>query len=110
MRISRRKPVGQTGPVSPVTPRKPAEGKVEGATRSEERAADVDISHSSREIDGARETLAAMPDVRAERVEQIKPIVDDGSYQVDSKVLAKKVVDSSLRESAHEKKGKGGKR
>jgi len=68
-------------------------------------AADVEISGSTREVDRAREVLAAVPDVRIERVEEIKPLVDDGSYKVESKVLAKKMVDTSLRESAQDRTG-----
>ena len=103
MRISGRKSVGGAAPVGGVQPRQPNEPPVEGATEAE-RATDVEISSTSREIAQAKESLAAMPDVRAERVSEIKPLVDDGSYNVESEVLARRVVDASLRESARERK------
>jgi len=100
MRISGRKtrvsPAGSVGRVSRVTgPRK----KEAPAPVSE--AADVELSASLQEIDRAREALAILPD---EKVEGVKPLVDDGSYKVESEVLAKRIVDTSLRESAQLKK------
>jgi flagellar biosynthesis anti-sigma factor FlgM len=92
-------PAGSVGRVSRVTgPRK----KEAPAPVSE--AADVELSASLQEIDRAREALAILPDVRVEKVEGVKPLVDDGSYKVESEVLAKRIVDTSLRESAQLKK------
>ena len=101
MKISGRKPIARTtrtqGPV-------PGSGpvKADNAVRIEP-AADVELSESLAEVNTAKTALAAMPDVRTEKIEAIKPRIEDGSYEVDSKVVAKKMVDSSLRESAEQK-------
>lgn len=42
-----------------------------------------------------------MSDVRIDRVQEIRLAVDEGSYQVESRVLAKRMVDEAVRESAH---------
>jgi anti-sigma28 factor (negative regulator of flagellin synthesis) len=44
-----------------------------------------------------------LPDVRLEKVEALKPKVDDGTYHVESHEIAKRMVDESLRESARAK-------
>ena len=104
MKISGRKPISSATPITgPV--------RVSRQERAEPAppvapAADVEISVSTREVDRAREILAVIPDVRIERVEEIKPLVDDGSYRVESKVLAKKMVNTSLRESAQARTSK----
>lgn len=97
MKISGRKPVSGPSPVGGV-PRVPRADKAQ--TPPVEKATDVEISSSSREVTKARAVLAAFPDVRVEKVAEIKPLVDEGSYKVESQVVAKKMVDTSLRESA----------
>ena len=99
MKISGRKPS--------VTPTSSVGGAARSADTQKEAVAtplsgadDVELSSSLKEIDRAKEALAALPDVRVEKVNEIKPRVDDGSYQVESEALAKKMVDASLRESA----------
>lgn len=103
MKISGRKPIARTTSTKKASP---ASGKAQtdASAKIESPASEVELSESLHEIDGAKETLATMPNVRVERVQEIKPRVDDGSYKVESKVVAKKMVDASLRESALEKK------
>ena len=99
MRISGRKTrVSPTGSVARVS--RPTGSRKEDALAPVSEAADVELSASLQEIDKAKEALATLPDLRVERVEGIKPLVDDGSYKVESEVLAKRIVDTSLRESA----------
>jgi flagellar biosynthesis anti-sigma factor FlgM len=104
MKISGRKPVSGTTPITGTT-RVTRQDRADLAP-STTPAADVEISNTLREVDKARQSMAAMSDVRVERVEEIKPLVDDGSYKVESEVLAKKMVDTSLKESANISKGK----
>ncbi|MBN1866240.1 flagellar biosynthesis anti-sigma factor FlgM [Candidatus Sumerlaeota bacterium] len=106
MKISGRKSVSRTGPVG-AAQRGAGKPKVEPTPSIDARATDVRISDMSREIDRVRETVMDLPDVRVERVSEIKPLVDEGNYQVESKVIAKKMVDESLRESARLKKSRG---
>lgn len=98
MKISGRKSIAGAKPAGG-SPRPANEQQVDKADRVEQ-ATDVSISESSREVSRARESMDTLSDVRAERIQTIKPLVDDGSYKVESKVLAKRVVDEALRESA----------
>ena len=99
MKISGRKPIGRaTGAKAPA---RPSGGpKADTASKIESPASEVELSTSLQEIESAKEAFAGISDVRVERVQEIKPRVDDGSYKVQSEVVAKKMVDSALRESA----------
>ena len=106
MRISGRKSIGGTAPITGVT-RSSSQDKVEKNTSSVlPKNDDVELSASSREVDKAKSLLEAMPDIRAEKVQEIKPLVENGSYKVASARVAKKMVDSALRESVNVRKNK----
>jgi flagellar biosynthesis anti-sigma factor FlgM len=108
MKITGRKSIQPTSPLGGPVRVGPTERveKSDRMERVEERAADVELSSGLREVEKAVETVKTMSDVRVEKVEELKPLVDDGSYKVESRVLAKRIVDSSLRESAHMKSGR----
>ena len=103
MKISRRKQVTGTTRVGKTSKAKPR-AKVQESVQAPAEAADVNLSEAVHEVESVRKALAAMPDVRVDKVDALKPVVDEGSYHVDSKVIAKKVVDTSLRESAQLKR------
>jgi flagellar biosynthesis anti-sigma factor FlgM len=60
----------------------------------------VSLSSASQVVASAKAAISAMSDVRIERVTEIRLAIDDGTYQVESQALAKRMVDESLRESA----------
>ena len=105
MKISGRKSVGGATPITG-SQRVANKPKVDGAANIDPRATDVRISSTAGEIDRVKQAVLDVPEVRVEKVQEIKPMVDDGSYQVESGVIAKKMVDESLRESARVKKGR----
>ncbi len=101
MKISGRKPIART--TSAKAPARPSDAsKADAASRIDSPASEVELSLSTQGIESAKEALGAMSNVRVERVQEIKPRVDDGSYKVESEVVAKKMVDSALLESASE--------
>jgi len=99
MKITGRKQIGGASPIH-ATAKNRESTKIEGQPQVEVGAANVHLSNAMQEVDKARQAIQAMPDVRVEKINELKPIVDEGSYHVESKVLAKKMVDTSLRESA----------
>ena len=103
MKISGRKQVGGAAPVGK-TSKARSDAKVDGPAAGPAEADDVALSGTVQEVEAATETVKAMPDVRIEKVDALKPVVDDGSYHVEGRVIAKKMVDTSLRESAQMKK------
>src|SRR5712692_1881846 len=59
----------------------------------------VTLSDSARSLAAARDAVQRAPDVREAKVADIKQLVDTGTYEVSSRVLAKKIVDASKNPS-----------
>ncbi|MCL2030223.1 MAG: flagellar biosynthesis anti-sigma factor FlgM [Oscillospiraceae bacterium] len=57
------------------------------------QAADqVDVSESSRLFAQALAAVRSAPDVRAERVEAVRSALQNGTYEVNSKLVAEKIL------------------
>jgi flagellar biosynthesis anti-sigma factor FlgM len=59
------------------------------------KADSVTLSDSAKSLAAAREAVQAAPEVRDEKIAQIKQRVEDGTYHVSSSVLARKIVEAS---------------
>lgn len=103
MKISRSKGVGGPSQAAPIAGGRPAAPSETGPERirSAEAPVDVSLSETPQLVATARARLAGLPDVRVERVQEIRLSVDSGSYQVQSQTTAKRMVDGSLRETAY---------
>jgi negative regulator of flagellin synthesis FlgM len=55
----------------------------------------VEISDRSRELARARQAVEAAPDVRSDKVAEIKKRIDDGTYSVSPRLLAQKLLEGS---------------
>ena len=53
----------------------------------------VTLSEGARALSAAREAVQNAPDVREQKVAEIKQRIGDGTYQVASSVLARKMLD-----------------
>ena len=56
----------------------------------------VDLSAESKEMKKIHDVLAATPEVRTERVEALKKLVESGQYDVKSEAIADKMVNEFL--------------
>ena len=56
----------------------------------------VELSAQSREIKKINDVLEMTPDVRADRVAELKKLVQEDRYQVDSEALADKMIDQTI--------------
>ncbi len=56
----------------------------------------VDISEQAHLMKQARDIVYASPDIRADRVSDLKRRIKDGSYKVDANAVADKLVDEHL--------------
>ncbi len=54
----------------------------------------VELSIKSGDIEQLKQTMQGMSDVRAERVAALKKSIADGTYSVDGKLVAQKVLDN----------------
>ncbi|MDH4120845.1 MAG: flagellar biosynthesis anti-sigma factor FlgM [Deltaproteobacteria bacterium] len=72
----------------------PAKGTAIGQYRED----GVLVNRQSLTIHKVREAIKAEPEVRADKVAQLKDQVRKGNYQVDSAKLAERMLTASLRE------------
>lgn len=56
----------------------------------------VTLSPQARELLDAQRVLAAIPDVQADKVEEIKARIADGTYRIDSEQIATKMIRDAL--------------
>ena len=57
----------------------------------------VTLSDSARSVATARTAVQNAPDIREQKVADIKQQLSDGTYQVSSRALASKMLDASAR-------------
>jgi negative regulator of flagellin synthesis FlgM len=71
----------------------PAAPAAQAGRKAAARQADqVTISEAARALSAARKAVAETPDVREQRVSSLKAAIADGSYSVDSHLLAGDIV------------------
>jgi len=56
----------------------------------------VDISSASVEVSRAAELMDKVPDERAERIEELKVMIKNDTYKVDSKEIADKILSDPI--------------
>ncbi len=56
----------------------------------------VELSIQSREMHKVHEVLQMTPDVRAEKINTIKKMIEEDQYRVDSEAVAEKMIRESL--------------
>jgi len=71
-------------------------GKVQKAKAAETEVVQpkdkVEISAEATAIDAARGIIADMPEVRADKVEELRQKIQDGTYKVDPEDIAAKML------------------
>lgn len=58
----------------------------------------IDISQASKELQLAKETIASVPDVREDKTAEVMNKIDTGTYRIDNKAVADKMVGSFIDE------------
>jgi len=61
-----------------------------------EAADRVELSKGYQEIDKIKKVVMDMADIRTERVDQIRSMIQNGTYQVDAEQVAGKILDDLL--------------
>jgi negative regulator of flagellin synthesis FlgM len=56
----------------------------------------VSLSLKARRLQAARETLAAMPEIREEKVAAIRAQIEAGTYKIDGEKIADKMIAEAL--------------
>jgi negative regulator of flagellin synthesis FlgM len=78
---------------------KTASTKSPVGTSSTDGSEQIAISSKAKEIQKATEVLNAAPDIRIEKVDQIKEQIMNGNYRVSSQKLAEKILKNIITES-----------
>ncbi|MCH7524131.1 MAG: flagellar biosynthesis anti-sigma factor FlgM [Bacteroidetes bacterium] len=80
------------------------ESEISGSAKKSNQGASsaekVLLSSKARDIARINEVVKASPDIRTERVERIKGEIANGTYSVDGKDIAEKILKEILAESA----------
>ena len=91
----------------PKRPENEIEGMGEKQTSNEQKVEEknpsgqdtiVNLSSASKEVQTANEIIASEPDVREDKVAELKKRIESGNYTVDNKAVADKIVDSFIDE------------
>ena len=61
-----------------------------------QRSDRVEFSQTARDVKDAREQLESIPDVREEKVNEIRGQIEDGTYKIDGKKIAHNMIRESL--------------
>ena len=73
-----------------------AENTSEKAEKNVAKTDTVNISDAAKEIQEVRKELDNIPDVRADKVEQLKNQIENGTYEIKSEEIAEKMLKDSL--------------
>ncbi len=99
MNINSNKPPETQGPGRSAQPlqnvQKPAAAESNnqaGQAKKVQPADTVKISDRSKEVSDITAAVSQVPDVRTDRVEQLKQSVESGAYSVDSRKVAERIL------------------
>jgi len=67
-----------------------------GATAADSSGAKSEISAKAKEFVQAREVAAKAPEVREDRIAELKKKIASGNYQVNAQAIADKMVDEHM--------------
>jgi len=82
-----------------VSSRKGAAKKVDSSAGSSGGSEQIALSSKARGIQKALEVVQSSPDIRAEKVNRIKAEIANGTFHVDSEVLAERILQEIITES-----------
>jgi flagellar biosynthesis anti-sigma factor FlgM len=108
MKISRRNGTGNVGPLGPLGGGAPRANRADSTSPAIGGSSELNVSISPRaaEVQQAQAALQSLPDTRVELVSALQSEIDSGTYQRDSHVIAKRMVNEALRESLRERQSR----
>lgn len=79
-----------------------SDSKDVNASQANGQAAKVELSQRVQDIKKIKEIASKTPDVDADKVAKFKQMIAEGSYKVDAKAIADKMVDEHMQSRATE--------
>lgn len=92
MRIEDKIRLGYDKLVDPKKKQSTAETKSSTAAKEDK----VSISSQGKDVANLASTVKSAPEIRTEKVDQIKTELNEGSYNVDGKQVAEKIVNTAI--------------
>ena len=82
--------------VNNINDKQKAENTSDKAEKNVAKTDTVNISDAAKEIQEVRKELDNIPDVRDDKVEQLKNQIENGTYEIKSEEIAEKMLKDSL--------------
>ena len=73
------------------------EAKIDEKNQSQQDTI-VNLSTTSKDVQTAKEVIASEPEVREDKVAELKAKIESGNYTIDNEAVADKMVDSFIDE------------
>lgn len=73
-----------------------SDGQKNNEIKSESRDAIVNISRASKEVRLANEVISSTPDIRENKILEIKEKIESGTYEINHQAVAAKLVDAFM--------------
>jgi negative regulator of flagellin synthesis FlgM len=89
--------IGSLSPTDRISQQRGAEAVGQGARTAQSSGPDEAVlSQRAQDVLSASKALANVPEVRSDKVAELKQKVADGTYEVDSEAVARKVASGGL--------------
>ncbi len=82
--------------VNQVQDKDKADPTVEQSEKQQAKADTVVLSDTAKQLQEAKKQLEAIPDVREDKVAQIKEQIENGTYEINEEKIADKMLKDSL--------------
>ena len=82
--------------VNQVQDKDKADAAAEQPEQKQSKADTVALSDAAKDIQEAQKQLEAIPEVREDKVAQLKEQIENGTYEIDEEKLADKILKDSL--------------
>ncbi|MDX8387690.1 MAG: flagellar biosynthesis anti-sigma factor FlgM [Ghiorsea sp.] len=90
--------ISGSSPSSPMSSSSAGKGKGKASTSKRGGTDSVHVSDAAGLRERAKVLLADMPDVRLDKIEEIRDSLEQGTYQMDSKAVSTFIVRNALSE------------
>ena len=97
MEISDKNPVQINSYINQVQQKNASSDAPSGKGKTKTGEDSVELSQNARDLTLAQAALRDIPDIRSEKVSELKQQLSEGSYEIKPKIIAGKMIEESLR-------------
>ena len=97
MEISEKNPVQINSYINQVQQKNSSSDTSSGKEKVKAGEDSVDLSQSAKDLKLAQAALRDLPDIRSEKVSQLKQQIEEGTYEIKPEKIAGKMIEETLR-------------